>query len=197
MRPSSGALRVHAVDGRGRARIARVGELPDDVPDTLRRRVRSGDRERIGGAPPMPTPPLRRTTVEMLSVPIYQSLFVPPDSAMSSRRGGPPMIDSSWWSDARCNDSSGTLGPIFFSHELRDIVEAKPLAGCPVIAPCLEGRCNGANLGGSGEDSCSTAAGSFAISAPPGGRASTPAQTTSTWRYLFRRSCESSPGELW
>ena len=52
----------------------------------------------------------------------------------------PPMIDSSWWSDARCNDGSGTLGPIFFSLELRDIVEAKRIcADCPAIAPCLEG----------------------------------------------------------
>ena len=88
----------------------------------------------------MPAPPLRRTTVVMLSVPIYQSLFVPPDSAMSSGRKSPPLIDSSWWSDARCNDGSGTLGPVFFSLELRDIVEAKRIcAGCPVIAPCLEG----------------------------------------------------------
>ena len=48
--------------------------------------------------------------------------------------------DRSWWADARCNDSAGTMGALFFSDQLSDIALAKSIcAACPVLVPCLEG----------------------------------------------------------
>jgi WhiB family redox-sensing transcriptional regulator len=47
---------------------------------------------------------------------------------------------TSWWADARCNDSAGTMTALFFSEELQDIARAKDLcAQCPALVPCLEG----------------------------------------------------------
>lgn len=50
--------------------------------------------------------------------------------------GGP----ESWWAEARCNDSAGTMVGLFFSEELQDIARAKAIcAKCPVMTECLEG----------------------------------------------------------
>ena len=47
--------------------------------------------------------------------------------------------DNQWEEHAACRTTPGAT-EVFFSEELTDIVEAKRIcAGCPVIAPCLEG----------------------------------------------------------
>lgn len=46
--------------------------------------------------------------------------------------------DTAWWSEARCNDSAGTLSVLFFSDELQDIATAKRICElCPVMEQCL------------------------------------------------------------
>jgi hypothetical protein len=71
----------------------------------------------------------------MLPMPMHLILFVPRDSDMESGHDSRPVIDSSWWSDARCNDGSGTLGPGLLNLEVGDIVAAKRIcAGCPATA---------------------------------------------------------------
>lgn len=48
--------------------------------------------------------------------------------------------DTAWWSEARCNDSAGTLSVLFFSDELQDIATAKRICElCPVMEQCLAG----------------------------------------------------------
>jgi WhiB family redox-sensing transcriptional regulator len=48
--------------------------------------------------------------------------------------------DQSWWADARCNDSAGSLSALFFSEELQDIAAAKRICElCPVMEDCLAG----------------------------------------------------------
>lgn len=51
----------------------------------------------------------------------------------------PSPEDTGWEDLAACRAEPGASA-VFFSEELADIVEAKRIcAGCPVIAPCLEG----------------------------------------------------------
>jgi WhiB family redox-sensing transcriptional regulator len=57
------------------------------------------------------------------------------DEARHLPRDGAP-----WWTHARCNDGSGRLTDVFFSHEPQDIARAKRLCvSCPALIPCLEG----------------------------------------------------------
>ena len=50
-----------------------------------------------------------------------------------------PASDRDWEQFAACRNEPGAA-EVFFSEELADISEAKRIcAGCPVIAPCLEG----------------------------------------------------------
>lgn len=45
-----------------------------------------------------------------------------------------------WWDEASCRTTASTSSHAFFSEELQEIAAAKrTCAGCPVIAPCLEG----------------------------------------------------------
>jgi WhiB family redox-sensing transcriptional regulator len=47
--------------------------------------------------------------------------------------------DEAWRNDAACRDVANAW-ELFFSEELHDIATAKRIcAGCPAIAPCLEG----------------------------------------------------------
>lgn len=48
--------------------------------------------------------------------------------------------DRSWWAQARCNDTAGSLSGLFFSEELQDIAAAKRICAlCPVMEECLAG----------------------------------------------------------
>jgi WhiB family transcriptional regulator, redox-sensing transcriptional regulator len=52
----------------------------------------------------------------------------------------PPRDVAVWWTHARCNDGSGGLANVFFSHVPQDIARAKRMClGCPALVPCLEG----------------------------------------------------------
>src|SRR5690606_36414950 len=49
-------------------------------------------------------------------------------------------VDTTFWSDAACGDSSDVSVQLFFSDELVDIAKAKRIcAQCPVLESCLEG----------------------------------------------------------
>jgi WhiB family redox-sensing transcriptional regulator len=50
------------------------------------------------------------------------------------------LLPTEYWADAACRDGLGSLGPVFFSDELDDIIKARSIcAECPVQLTCLEG----------------------------------------------------------
>ncbi len=60
-------------------------------------------------------------------------------SAIGASTGSTNPLAQSWWTQAACRDLDNA-GELFFSEELHEIAQAKRVcAGCPAIAPCLEG----------------------------------------------------------
>ncbi|MCB0996458.1 MAG: WhiB family transcriptional regulator [Acidimicrobiales bacterium] len=49
-------------------------------------------------------------------------------------------VNSTWATEAACRTGDATNIALFFSEDLHDIAAAKRIcAGCPALAPCLEG----------------------------------------------------------
>jgi WhiB family redox-sensing transcriptional regulator len=74
-----------------------------------------------------------------LDAPVDTDHDSPPWAVRSVLDGAAREEPDDWEDLAACRSVPGATA-VFFSEELADIVEAKGIcAGCPVIAPCLEG----------------------------------------------------------